>query len=191
MNEISIYEINNNQNTDLTNVQWTDKDDSLFESFYDSDDSDEEEKFALRDQNRVKNRVSINQNARNKTSTTLKVEEMIVEIVIEEIEHEDDLYENFEKDMQNTSVLSSNKHDSLSASEFSSRKFLRIKKTSNLFSETVIYDSKKTLFKQITDFKSHQHMIKILATLNFDQYVIKFDEFWNLKNVIISFYWSE
>ena len=193
MNEISTYNINNNQNTNLTDVQWADENDSLFRNFYDSDDSDEkeEEEFALKDQNRVKNKVSINQNARNETSTTLKVGEMIVEVVIEEIEHEDDLYENFEKDMQNTSVLSSNEHDFSSASEISSKRFSRIKKTSNSFSETVIYDSKKTLFKQITDSKSHQHMIKILAMLNSDQDVIEFDESQNLKEVMISFYWSE
>ena len=60
--------------------------------------------------------------------------------------------------------------------------------TSNLFSKTVKYDSKKTSFKQITDFKSHQHMIKILTMLNFDQDVIEFDEFQNLKKVMISSY---
>ena len=188
MNEISTYEINNNQDTDLTDVQWADEDDSLFRSFYDSDDSDEEEKLALKGQNRVKNRVSINQNARNETSTALRVEKMIIEAVIEEIEHEDDLYENFEKDMQNTSVLSSNEHDFSSASEISFRRFSRTKKISNLSSETVIYDSKKTLLKQITDSKSHQCMIRILAMLNFDQDVIKSDESQNLKKVMISFY---
>ena len=186
MNEISTYEINNNQDTDLTDVQWADEDDSLFRSFYDSDDSDEEEKLALRDRNRVKNRFSINQKTLNETSTALKVEEM--KIVIEEIEHEDNLYENFEKDMQNTFVLSSNEHDSSSASEISFRRFLRIKKVSNLFSETVIYDSKKTLLKQITNSKSHQHIIRILTMLNSDQNVIESDEFQNLKEVIISFY---
>ena len=189
MNEISTYEINNNQNTDLTDVQWADEDDSLFRSFYDSDDSDEEEKLALRDRNRVKNRFSINQKTLNETSTALKVEEM--KIVIEEIEHEDNLYENFEKDMQNTFVLSSNEHDFSFASEISSKRFSRTKKTSNLFSKTIIYDSKKTLLKQITNFKSHQHMIKILTMLNFDQDVIESDESQNLKKIMISFYWSE
>ena len=166
MNKINTYDINNNQNTDLTDVQWIDKDDSLFRSFYDLNDSDEEKELALKDHNRVKNRVSINQNARNETSTALRVEKMIVEIVIEEIEHEDDLYENFEKDMQNTSVLSSNEHDFSSASEISSRRFSRIKKISNLSFETVKYDSKKTPSKQITDSKSHQYIIRILAMLN-------------------------
>ena len=113
---------------------------------------------------------------------------MIIEVVIKEIEHEDDLYENFEEDMQNTSVLSSNEHDFSSASEISFRRFSRTKRTSNLFSETVIYDSKKTLFKQITDSKSHQHMIRILAMLNSDQDVIESDESQNLKKVMISFY---
>ena len=173
MNEINTYKINNNQN-DLTNVQWTDEDDSLFRSFYDSNDSNEEKELALRDQNRVKNRVSINQNARNKTSTALRVEK--IKVVIKEIEHENDLYENFEEDMQNTFVLSSNEHDFSSVSKILSKRFSRIKKISNLFFETVIYDSKKTLFKQITNFKSHQHMIKILTLLNFDQDVIEFDE---------------
>ena len=111
MNEISTYDINNNQN-DLTDAQWTDEDDNLFRSFYDSDDSDEDFasstfKFASKDRNRVENRVSINQKTLNETSTVLRVEEMIVEVVIEKIEHEDNLYENFEKDMQNTPVLSS------------------------------------------------------------------------------------
>ena len=119
----------------------------------------------------------------------MKVEK--IETVIKEIEHENDLYENFEKDMQNTSVLSSNEHDSLSVSEISSKKFSRTKITFNLFSETVKYDSKKTLSKQITDFKSHRHMIKILVILNSDQDVIEFDEFQNLKEVMISFYWFE
>ena len=114
-----------------------------------------------------------------------------MKVVIKKIEHENDLYENFEKDMQNTPVLSSNELDFSSISEISSRRFSRIKKISNLFSETIIYDSKKTLFKQITDFKSHQHMIKILAMLNFDQNVIKSDESQNLKKVMISFYWFE
>ena len=102
---------------------------------------------------------------------------MIVEVVIEEIEHEYDLYENFEENMQNTSVLSSNEPDFSSASEISLRRFSRLKKSSNLSSETVVYDSKKTLFKQITDSKSHQYMIKILAMLNFDQDVIESDRF--------------
>ena len=107
---------------------------------------------------------------------------------MKKIEHENDLYENFEKDMQNTSVLSLNEHDFSSASEISFRRFSRIKKTSNLFFETVIYDSKKTLLKQITDSKSHQHMIRILAMLNFDQDVIESDESQNLKEVMISSY---
>ena len=58
INEISTYKINNNQN-DLTDAQWTDEDDSLFKSFYDSDNSEKEE-LALRDRNKVENRVSIN-----------------------------------------------------------------------------------------------------------------------------------
>ena len=111
-----------------------------------------------------------------------------IEIVIEEIEHENDLYENFEKNMQNTSVLSSNEHDFSSVLEISFKRFSRIKKTSNLFSETVKYDSKKTLFKQITDFKSHQHMIKILTMLNSDQNMIESNESQNLKEIMISFY---
>ena len=106
-----------------------------------------------------------------------------MKVVIEEIEHEDDLYRNFEKDMQNTSVLSSNEHDSSSASEILFKRFSRIKKTSNLSSETVKYDSKKALFKQITDSKSHQHKIKLLAMLNFDQNVIESDKPQNLKEV--------
>ena len=111
-----------------------------------------------------------------------------MKVVIEEIEHEDDLYENFEKNMQNKSVLSSNKHDSLSALEISFRKFSCTKKTLNLFFETVKYDSKKTLFKQITNFESHQHMIKILIMLNFDQDVIEFDKSQNFKKLMILFY---
>ena len=111
-----------------------------------------------------------------------------MKVVIKEIEHENDLYESFEKNMQNMSILSSNEHDFSSVSEISFKRFLRTKKTSNLSFKTVIYDSKKTLFKQITDSKSHQNMIRILTMLNFDQNVIEFDEFQNLKKVMISFY---
>ena len=121
----------------------------------------------------------------------MRVEEIIIEVVIKEIEHEDDLYENFEKNMQNTFVLSSNEHDFSSASKISFKRFSDIKKTSNLFSETVKYDSKKTLSKQITDFKSHQHMIKILTMLNSDQDVIESGESQNLKKILILSYWSE
>ena len=106
----------------------------------------------------------------------MRVEKIIVEVVIKEIEHENDLYENFEKDMQNTSVLSSNEHDFSSALEISFKKFLRIKKFLNLFSKTVKYDSKKILFKQMTNSKLNQYMIKILIMLNFDQNVIKSDK---------------
>ena len=95
MNEINTYDINNNQN-DVIDVQLTDEDDFLFRSFYDSDDLEEKE-FALKDRNRVKNRISINQKTRNETSTALRVEK--IEAVIKKIEHKDDLYENFEKDM--------------------------------------------------------------------------------------------
>ena len=49
MNKINTYKINNNQNIDLTNVQWIDENDFLFKSFYNSDDLDEEKEFALKD----------------------------------------------------------------------------------------------------------------------------------------------
>ena len=76
--------------------------------------------------NKVENRVSINQNALNETTITETVKE-----VLEKIEHENDLYENYEINRSNPSVLLSNKQkyldmfsvDFLSASMISFKRF--------------------------------------------------------------------
>ena len=65
MNEISTYNMRNNQNNNVTDVQWADKNDNLFRNFYDLDDSDEDfasstVKFASKNRIEVQNRVSIN-----------------------------------------------------------------------------------------------------------------------------------
>ena len=159
----------NNQNIDLTNIQWTDEDDSLFRSFYDSDEDEDFKSSTFRfvsiNRNRVENRVSINQNGSNKTASKA------VREVRREIEHENDLYENHENfkiDRLNTSVLSSNKQlysdmflgDSSSTSMISSRRFTRTRNAFALSFEMIKYDSKKTLFKQMISSKLHQHILE-------------------------------
>ena len=57
-----------------------------------------------------------------------------------------------------------------------------------LFSETMKYNFKKAIFRQMIDFKSHQHMIKVLFMLNSDQDVIESDESQNLKKIMILSY---
>ena len=69
-----------------------------------------------------------------------------------------------------------------------SKKSTRIKKTFALSSETIKYDSIKTLFRQIIDSKSYQHMIKILSMLNSNEDVSESDESQNLKEIMTLFY---
>ena len=78
--------------------------------------------------------------------------------------------------------------NSSSASMISPRRFTRANDVFALSSEMIKYNSKKTLFKQITNFKSHQHIIEVLIMLNSDQDVIGSDEFQNLKEIMISSY---
>ena len=72
--------------------------------------------------------------------------------VLEKVEHENDLYENYEINKLNASVLSSNEQmysdmlsvDFLSASMLSSKRFTRTKNAFVLFFEMIKYDSKNT-----------------------------------------------